>query len=231
VRPSSSYYESLVRLNAELAAAGKQPVTLKEAPEALEDDDLLEMVNAGLVDTIVVDDFVATFWQQVFTNLQLHPQAAVRSGGTIAVAVRRNNPELVRAINTWIKEYGPRTTFGNVMDKRYLQDASYAKNATSEAERKKFESLVTLFRKYGEQYDIDYLLMAAQGYQESGLDHSARSPVGAIGVMQVMPETGKDLKVGNIRELEPNVHAGIKYLRFMMDEYYKDDPWIPSTRA
>jgi membrane-bound lytic murein transglycosylase MltF len=231
VRISSSYYESLVRLNAELVAAGKKPVTLKQAPEALEDDDLLEMVNAGLVDAIVVDDFVATFWQQVFTNLQLHPQAAVRTGGTIAVAVRRNNPELLRAINVWIKEYGPRTTFGNVMDKRYLQDASYAKNATSEAERKKFERLVTLFRKYGEQYGLDYLLMAAQGYQESGLDHSARSRVGAIGVMQVMPETGKTLKVGNIAELEPNVHAGIKYLRFMMDEYYKDDPMDPLNKG
>ena len=92
VRRSSSYYDSLVHLNADLVAAGKAPVILKEAPEALEDDDLLEMVNAGLVETIVVDDFVATFWQQVFTNLQLHPQAAVRTGGTIAVAARPNNP-------------------------------------------------------------------------------------------------------------------------------------------
>ena len=231
VRRSSSYYESLVHLNADLVAAGKPPVILKEAPEALEDDDLLEMVNAGLVETIVVDDFVASFWQQVFTNLQLHPQAAVRTGGTIAVAARPNNPLLLNAINAWITEYGPRTTFGNVMDKRYLQDTRYAKGATSEAERKKFERLVSLFQKYGDQYDIDYLLMAAQGYQESGLDHGARSAVGAIGVMQVMPDTGRDLKVGNISELEPNIHAGVKYLRFMMDDYYKDDPMDPLNKG
>ena len=66
--------------------------------------------------------------------------------------------------------------------------------------------------------------MAAQAYQESGLDHSRRSHVGAVGVMQVMPKTGAEMKVGDIRQLEPNVHAGVKYVRFMMDHYYEDEP-------
>ena len=85
-------------------------------------------------------------------------------------------------------------------------------------------AVVELFRKYGEQYDMDFLLMAAQGYQESTLDQNAKSPVGAIGVMQVMPATGKELKVGDITQLEPNIHAGVKYMRFMIDHYYKDEP-------
>ena len=71
---------------------------------------------------------------------------------------------------------------------------------------------------------MDYLLMAAQGYQESTLDHTVKSPVGAIGVMQVMPATGKELKVGDINKLEPNIHAGVKYMRFMIDQYFKDEP-------
>ena len=224
VRRSSSYYESLARLNADLKAKGKAPVTIKEAPEALEDDDLLEMVNAGLVDAIVVDNFVAEFWQKVFPNIQLHPDAAVRTNGTIAVAVRKNNPDTLKAANIWIKEYGPRTQFGNVVETRYLESTKYAKSATNEAERQKFEKLVALFRKYGDQYKLDYLLMAAQGYQESQLNNEVRSSVGAIGVMQVMPATGKELKVGDITQLEANVHAGIKYVRFMMDQYYKDEP-------
>jgi len=231
VRRSSSYYESLTRLNTGLQSRGKAPVAIKIAPEALEDDDLLEMVNAGLVPAVIVDDFVAEFWQQVFPRLQLHPHAAVRSNGSIAVAVRKDNPILARAINTWITEYGPRTTFGNVMNKRYLQNAGYAKSATSEAERRKFETLVGLFLKYGEQYDIDYVLMAAQGYQESQLDHRATSAVGAVGVMQVMPETGDELAVGDVTQLEPNIHAGIKYMRFMMDRYYKDDPMTGLDKA
>jgi membrane-bound lytic murein transglycosylase MltF len=81
-----------------------------------------------------------------------------------------------------------------------------------------------LFQKYGAQYNIDYLLMAAQGYQESTLDQNVKSPVGAIGVMQVMPRTGKQLNVGDISKVEPNIHAGVKYMRFMMDQYFKDEP-------
>jgi membrane-bound lytic murein transglycosylase MltF len=111
-----------------------------------------------------------------------------------------------------------------MMQKRYLQSTKFVRNATSEAERKKFQQLVELFRKYSDQYELDYLLMAAQGYQESGLSQSVRSPVGAIGVMQVMPATGKDLKVGDISKVEPNIHAGVKYIRFIMDQYYKDEP-------
>ena len=98
-------------------------------------------------------------------------------------------------------------------------------------ERQKLAAIVDLFKKYGKQYDVDYLLMAAQGYQESTLDHSVRSPVGAIGVMQVMPPTGRELKVGDITQVEPNIHAGVKYMRFMMDQYFKDEPMDNLNKA
>ena len=224
VRRSSSYHESLQQLNASLKSRGQPLVTVKVAPEALEDDDILEMVNAGLVEITIVDDFVAEFWHQVFPNINLHPAAAVRTGGDIAVGVRKNNPRLLRAVNTWIKEYGPRTAFGNTVERRYLQSTKYVKNATADAERQKLLALVKLFETYGSKYNVDYLLMAAQGYQESGLNQSAKSHVGAIGVMQVMPATGKDLAVGDITKVEPNVHAGVKYFRFMIDQFYKDEP-------
>jgi membrane-bound lytic murein transglycosylase MltF len=210
VRPSSSYAESLRQLNESLTGRGKPPVTIKPAPEVLEDDDILEMVNAGLVDITIVDDFMVEFWHQVFPNIQPQRSAAVRSGAEIGIGVRKNNPKLLQAANTWIKEYGPRTAFGNTMERRYLQDADYVKNAATEAEQKKFAALGKLFQTYAKQYNLDDLLMAAQGYQESRLDQSAKSQVGAIGVMQVMPATGKELAVGDITQTEPNIHAGIK---------------------
>jgi membrane-bound lytic murein transglycosylase MltF len=224
VRKSSSYRESLDSLNASLAKRGKAPVVIKDAPEALEDDDLLEMVNAGLVDVTIVDDFLVEFWQQVFKNLQMHRGAAVRDGGEIAVAVRKDNPRMLNAVNTWIKEYGPKTAFGNQIERRYLQETKYVRSAASDEERRKLLAMVELFRKYGERYSLDYLMMAAQGYQESQLNQHAKSHVGAIGVMQVMPATGKELAVGDITQLEPNIHAGVKYIRFMMDQYFKDEP-------
>ena len=224
VRKSSSYYESLQTLNKSLASRGKPPVEIVEAPEALEDDDILEMVNAGLVDITVVDDFVTEFWQQVFPDFKAHKEVAVRTGGEIAVGVRKNNPRMLRAVNIFVKEYGPNTAFGNMIEKRYLQSTRYVKGAGAERERQKLRQMVKFFQTYGTKYDVDYLLMAAQGYQESQLDQSAKSHVGAIGVMQVMPATGKDLNVGDINKVEPNIHAGVKYFRFMMDEFYKDEP-------
>jgi membrane-bound lytic murein transglycosylase MltF len=148
----------------------------------------------------------------------------VRTGGTLAVAIRKGSPQLLAGLNGIIDKYGLGTAFGNTIEKRYLQSTQYAKNATSEAERRKFLAMVELFKKYSAQYSMDYLLMAAQGYQESQLDQNVKSPVGAIGVMQVMPATGQELKVGDIRQIDANIHAGVKYMRFIMDRYFKDEP-------
>ena len=124
----------------------------------------------------------------------------MRTGGSLAVAVRKDNPQLREVVNTWIGKHGDGDAFRNVIERRYLESVKYAKNAASEAERQKLRRMVELFKKYGDQYDMDYLLMAAQGYQESTLDQDVKSPVGAVGVMQVMPATGKELKVGDITQ-------------------------------
>jgi membrane-bound lytic murein transglycosylase MltF len=223
-RKDSKYSQSLSALNARLKAKGKAPVVIREAPGNLEDEDLLEMVNAGLLPIIIVDDYLAGFWKQVFTNLTVHDRVRLRTGASLAVPIRKHSPRLKAALNAFLATHGLGKALGNTLEKRYLVSTTYAKNATSEAERKKFLALVDLFRKYGDQYKLDYLLMAAQGYQESQLDQNAKSRVGAIGVMQVMPATGKDMKVGDIRQLDANIHAGVKYVRFMMDQYFKDEP-------
>jgi len=230
-RKTSSYWSSLLALNDQLKAKGKEPVIMEAAPENLEDDDLLEMVNAELIPAIIVDDYMARFWKKVFPALVLHEHVVVRSGGNLGVAIRKNSPELKAALNQFMGKFGLGTAFGNQVERRYLINTTYVRNAASEAERKKFLALVQLFRKYGDQYDLDFLMMAAQGYQESRLDHTAKSPVGAIGIMQVMPATGKELKVGDISLLEPNIHAGVKYMRTVMDANFKDEPMDQLNRG
>ena len=198
VRKGSIYEESLITLNEQLKARGKPPAVFVEAPAVLEDDDVLEMVNAGLVPITIVDDYLAAFWSKVFTSIKVHKDVTVRSGGNLAVAFRKENPRLREVVNTWLKKHGKGDGFRNTVERRYLDNVKYAKNAAADAERQKLEAVVAMFKKYGAQYDIDYLLMAAQGYQESTLDQEVKSPVGAIGVMQVMPPTGKELNVGDI---------------------------------
>jgi membrane-bound lytic murein transglycosylase MltF len=224
VRKASAYYDTLSKLNEQLKARGKPAVVIDEAPDVLEDDDILEMVNAGLAPITIVDDYLADFWSQVFTGITVHKDVAVRSGGRLAVAFRKENPKLRAALNDWIRTHQKGDAFRNTIERRYLQNVKYVKNAAADAERQKLAAVGEIFKKYGEEYQVDYLLMAAQGYQESTLDQTVKSPVGAVGVMQVMPPTGKELNVGNISEVDPNIHAGVKYMRFMMDQYFKDEP-------
>ena len=233
VRPQrrASMRRASSRLNAQLKARGKPPVVIDEAPDVLEDDDILEMVNAGLAPITIVDDYLAGFWSKVFTDIKVHKDVTVRTGGNLAVAFRKENPRLREVVNTWLRKHGKGDGFRNTVERRYLENTKFAKNAASDAERQKLAAVVELFKKYGAEYDVDYLLMAAQGYQESTLDQNVKSPVGAIGVMQVMPPTGKELNVGDITEVDANIHAGVKYMRFMMDHYYKDDPMDPLNKG
>ncbi|HEX4502589.1 MAG TPA: lytic transglycosylase F [Scandinavium sp.] len=231
VRFSSSYYDSLMTLNKHFAKESRPPVTLEPAPESLEDEDLIEMLNAGLISFIVVDQHKATFWKQVFPKIQVHEKIVLREHASIAWAVRKDSPQLLALLNNFVKDNKVGSTLGNTLFLRYLKNAKYVKDATSEEGRRKFLMMVELFRKYGKRYNVDWLLMAAQGYQESRLNQAVRSPVGAIGVMQVMPGTGKQLDVGDIRKLEPNIHAGVKYMRWMIDQYYGDEPMTPLDKA
>ena len=233
VRKSSSYHEHLVALNERFVREGKQPVRLKDAPEELEDEDLIEMLAAGLVHVLVVDRHVADFWKKVFPKIAVHHDVAVNQGGDIGWAVRKDSSQLKSFLDRAVATM----TSGHLQDERaailatYLKRLAHVKSAAAEAQRRKFLALVELFRKYGDRYDVDWLLMAAQGYQESQLNQDARSPVGAIGVMQVMPDTGKELGVGDITRVDSNIHAGVKYMRFMIDQYFEREPMTRLDKA
>jgi membrane-bound lytic murein transglycosylase MltF len=231
VRRSSVHYEILTALNRRFATEKKPAVLIKEAPETLEDEDLIEMVNAGLIPLTVSADLLANFWKQVFPNIKVHEGAALLTGGNMAWAIRKGSPQLKAAADDFVARHAKGTSIGNQVLARYFKSAKYVKDAGSEAERKKFLALVQFFQVYSDKYDVDWLLMAAQGYQESQLNQAAKSPVGAIGVMQVMPKTGNELKVGDITEAEANIHAGVKYMRWMIDHYYEKEPMTKLDKA
>jgi len=199
---------------------------LVTAPESFEDEDLLEMANAGLIPMIIMDSHKAHFWDQIFEKINVHDDIAVRNGGQIAWAFRKKSPKLKAIVNEFIKGHKKGTMIGNMLLKRYLKSTKYVKNALDYEEMQKFSSKVAVFKKYAVRYDFDHLLIAALAYQKSGLDHSKRSPKGAVGVMQVLPSTAADPNIGipDIDELEENIHAGTKYLRFIIDRYYADEP-------
>ena len=226
IRRSSSYFDSAVALNTRFSERGQPLIKLEPVSELLEDDDLIEMVNGGLLPWAIVDDYKPILWKEVFKNLVVRNDIVFRERGSLAWAMRKNSPLLKEIVDSFLLENREGTLIGNILHNRYVRDFDYASNALDNADFQRFEKVVELFRRYGKEYSIDYLLAAAQGYQESRLDQSMRSSAGAVGIMQLLPSTAKDPNVAieNIFEIESNIHAGIKYLKFIRDRYFS----IPS---
>jgi membrane-bound lytic murein transglycosylase MltF len=224
VRRSSSYHEDLTALNGRLRAAGKPPVTIVAVDEMLEDEDVLQMVDAGIVPITITKTLYAAFWKQVYDRLTVYDALTVRTDGTVAWAVRRNAPQLLGVVNEFVGANRAGTTFGNVMLTRYLGSANRLKNPRAEEDMKRFRAAASAFQKYGEQYEFDWLVIAAQAYQESRIDQSLRSHAGAVGVMQIKPTTAAEVGIHDVSEMDDNIHAGVKYFRFIVDRYYAGEP-------
>jgi len=224
VRESSSYYQSLQSLNEKFVAEGKPPVEIQQISELLEDEDLFEMVHAGLLPWMVADDYKAASWTQVFDGLTVRSDLVLRSGGHIGHAFRPDSPQLESALNDFMKTRKAGTLTGNILINRYYRDFDWVGNALDTKALERFRQLASIFKQYGKEYGFEYLLVAAQGFQESRLNQEARSAAGAIGVMQMLPSTAADKNVGieDISTAEPNIHAGIRYLDFIRDRYFTE---------
>ena len=222
LRLSSSYAESVRKLSQTLVEQGQAPIRIEAVDESLEDEDLIEMVDTGLLPWAVVDDYKPQMWREVFTRVTVRDDLVLREGARLAWAIRPDSPQLKTFLDTFLKENREGTLFGNIIRNRYIRDFNWTENAMGATELSRYHKLSALFRKYGTEYGMDPTLLAAQGFQESRLDQSVRSPAGAIGVMQLLPSTAKDKNVAipNIDELEPNIEAGAKYMAFLKERYF-----------
>ncbi|OCP15330.1 MULTISPECIES: lytic transglycosylase F [unclassified Ensifer] len=233
VRKSSSYHEHLVALSAGFVKAGRAPISIKDMDENLEDEDVLEMINAGLLPWTVVDKYKADIWATVFRDIKVRDDILVSDHGQIAWAIRKDSPKLKATLDAFVKTHRVGTTFGNILKNSYYKSDKMLKRAYAPADVERFQKLVEIFRKHGDTYSFDYLMLMAQGYQESQLDQSRRSPRGAVGVMQLLPSTAADKSVGIKgidKDQDLNVQAGSKYLRHLVDTYIADPAITPRNQ-
>ncbi len=232
VNPLSSYYESLEKVNDSLRSQGKPAILIEGAGKNLVDEDLMEMVNAGILPATVTLDERAKLWASVFPNITPQPNIVIANQQNLAWAMRKNNPKLKALVDEWVKTHAAGTSFGNTLMRRYLQSTQWIKNPTSEEEIKKFDENADFFKKYSSQYGFDYLMVVAQGYQESMLEQSARSPGGAVGIMQVKPSTAAapPISIPNVMTAGNNIHAGVKVLKTIADKYFSDPNIDPENR-
>lgn len=230
VRRHSSYFESLNSLNARFRQAGKPPMQLVTLPEALEDEDAMEMLNVGLLQILVVDDWKARMWAQILPQMKVHEGIAVREGGKVGWAIRKQSPQLQAAVENFYDNFIRKQSIAEIRLKQYMASIKQIHNNAESDELKRFKLTVSIFETYGKQYNFDPLMLAAQGFQESQLKQDAKSRVGAIGIMQLMPATGKELGVGDIKVTPSNIHAGAKYLDQLMTRYFQDAKFSEMNR-
>jgi membrane-bound lytic murein transglycosylase MltF len=232
VNPVTDYYQNLQRLSQSFQRQGKQPILLKAADPNLTDEDLIEMVGAGVLPATVSINMRAKFWSKIFSSLKLQPNVVLSDEEQLAFATRKDSPRLRQLLNEFIRGRELGTLYGNILVRRYLQNTHWVKDPTPSEEMKKFQTYAHYFQKNAAEYDFDYLMLMAQGYQESGLDQNVRSPGGAVGIMQVIPKdaAAPPISIPDVELAENNIHAGAKMLRNIADTYFRDDKLDPTNK-
>jgi membrane-bound lytic murein transglycosylase MltF len=222
--PQTRLKGDLEALNARLRSRGKPPAIAREADSLLDHADIMEMVNAGIYPVALMQNQQAEFWAQVFSDVTARSDLAVAEDVELGWAIQKGTPKLKAFLDDFIRTHGAGTGFGNTLLRRYLKEVKYVKNAREAAEMKKFRATAPIFKKYATDYDFDYLLLVAQGFQESGLDQGVKSKVGAVGIMQVMPSTAASspVKIPDIHKEDNNIHAGVRMMHFLVNDYFNE---------
>lgn len=221
----SSYREHLEALDRRLTHDGHGRIRIVTADSRLRDEDILEMVDAGIVEYTVVDDYMARLWANVFTGMTVHGDVRVAEGNRLGWAVRPTNPKLAESLDAFARTIRRGTLLGNMLVDRYLRDTRFIENPFDEENLARFREFSGHFQRYGEMYGFDWLALVAQAYRESGLDHSRRGRTGAVGIMQIRPSTaaGRNVGIPDVSSVEDNIHAGARYMAFIRDRYFSGE--------
>ena len=222
VRKSSSYHQSLLKINNKLRMQNLPPASILFIDETLQDYELLELINLDLLNATVIDNHKIKIWKPILKNIRVNDRFVLRNDGQIAWAMRKDSPKLMALVNHYIDTVKEGTLIGNIIYSKYIKNHRWLNTLLDPNNIDKMASLSPIFFRYSKQYDFDYLMLMAQGFQESGLNQHKVSNKGAVGIMQVLPSTARDpsVDIPNIYTSKNNIHAGVKYMRYLQDQYF-----------
>ena len=222
LKQNSSYISSVHTVNKQLEQNGMVPIYIHLLNNNIQDLELLDLIKRGKITATIVDSHKLELWGNLEQDIRIHRDLAFRHNADIAWAIRKNNLQLKAKIDQYLQDSKQGTLLGNVIDNRYLESISWMNRASNALQNEEREKLEQLFVAYGEKYEINWLILLAMAFQESGLDNTKISHRGAVGIMQVMPKTARDwyVDIDDVYDLESNIHAGSKYLRFIYDRYF-----------
>ena len=223
----------MIRLNDSFRKTGLKPLHIEFTGPYLEAEDILEMVNAGLIPFTIISEDLGTLWNSVYDKLNVYTKIAVDSNVSYGWAFRKNSPKLKAAVNKFIPSIRKGSMIGNMLYDKWLKNKARLRNAQSPEALADLNHFRTLFEKYGATYSLDWMLLSAQAFQESQLKQETVSHAGAVGLMQVLPSTAANppINIPEIRKsVDNNVHAGVKYMRYLIDNYFAGEQMDPLNR-
>ena len=218
-------------LNKALQKSGKKSIHVYRDRVVLDDEDLLQMLNDGLVPHVYVALWKANLWKPLLKNIRINNETITPGDATEGVIVGAQNKSLSEDILAFVDSPLIDTALNNFRTSDFKYREHVLKNPTEPLEWARYISMKPTFERYGAENRLDPLFLAALGFQETMLNQSLVSPMGAIGVMQLLPATGASMKVGDIRQLDPNIHAGAKYMSSLLYSMSIDDEFTKIERA
>ncbi|SHG83666.1 Membrane-bound lytic murein transglycosylase MltF [Flavobacterium fluvii] len=224
LREGSSYESAAIKLNHSLKNKGLKPVIIKTLDPYLETEDVLEMVNSGVIPFSAVVEDLAALWSKVMPNLVLYDKIPLAQNISYGWVFRKDSPKLRKAADQFLEKHAKGTLIGNSLYNKYVKNANLLPKIYTNKTFSQVNVLKAPFLKYADRYNLDWLLLVAQGYQESGLNQKLVSNRGAVGIMQVLPSTAasKPFYIRDIRKVDSNIHAGTMYMRWLIDQYFTD---------
>jgi membrane-bound lytic murein transglycosylase F len=197
------------------------PLSLFGVEGGIEMEDMLARVASGEYEATIVDRDI--FELERASGVEIFARIELDGPHAKAWAVRKSSPVLRDRADKFLRREH-KTGLIRILHNKYFVLGSRATRVARDPELRADEEgrlspFDELFKKEAAANELDWRLLVAVAHTESKLDAEAKSPFGAIGLMQVLPSTGQELGVADVTKPEDNIRAGARYIRKLIDAF------------
>lgn len=218
VRKNSSYLSRLKNLSDEI---GGDILIIQEFSD-IETEGMIRKVAEGDIYYTVADENVALVNAKYYPILDV--KTPISFPQQIAWGVRKNADSLKISLNIWIDKMKKTVEYYTIYDKYFRNTKASKSRMKSELfsiNSERISPYDSLIKQAAKEIQWDWRLLAAQISKESKFDPMAKSWVGAIGLMQLLPITAKEYGVKDIYNPAQNIMGGKKYILWLQKEWKK----------
>tara|TARA_B100001971_G_C18268036_1_gene596456 strand:+ start:29025 stop:30386 length:1362 start_codon:yes stop_codon:yes gene_type:complete len=221
IRKGTSFFEHIMEWN---QTHPEKFLAVDYVDKSLEIENILELVAYGKYDYAMTDSHIFEMANSIHPKLVMAKNQPFKKDTLIAWATNLESTELLKELNAFIPKVKEGSLLGNIFQNRYFNDLSVISDARNTRHISEYDSLI---KKYSKKYDLDWRLMSALAFQESRFNAGIINRWGAIGLFQIKEATANEpyvaiKKIKGKKNVENNIHAGIKYFAWIRDNLYRN---------